>query len=577
MGSAAKRVGGSTMAIVAAVMILAAPAASAATYTVNTTADPPGGGCTGGTCSLRQAITAVNAGSGAGDQIVLPPARMVTTLGVLSVSKPVTIAGAGARSSIVDAGSNSTIINFGAGSSPSAARDVTFTGGRGSQSGGINNDVALTFTRVSVTGNVATNFNAGGISNDTTGSLTLDQTTVSGNTAGTIGGGIYSLGAVTLTNSTISGNTANTNASNWEGGGLYAEGTATITNSTIAGNSAFRGGGIDVPGGATATLRNTIVAQNTATGAGQAANCRVFGTLTSQGYNLSDTGTCNLTQAGDRPNIPASIGVLQDNGGPTDTRALLAGSAAIDGGSNCPATDQRGVARPQQGACDIGAYELGPPTVTTGGASGVGVATASITGTLAPNLRASDYRFEYGTTSSYGSATSLIGAGSGGLAVSVGAALTGLKAATTYHYRLVATNGDGTGAGADRTFTTRSFAGASLHGRRLRADRRKRFVTLNVSCPGGTAGGACTTGAALYAAKGKLPAGAAKRSRRAKLLGRAQFSVLAGQSVTRRVRLNSRGRKAVKKRRGARMRLSLSTRDGAGNKKASLYRVTVRG
>ncbi len=55
-----------------------------------------------------------------------------------------------------------------------------------------------------------------------------------------------------------------------------------------------------------------------------------------------------------------AAGPLQGNGGPTPTRALLPGSPAIHHGTNigCPATDQRGITRPQAGICDIGAYEF---------------------------------------------------------------------------------------------------------------------------------------------------------------------------------------------------------------------------
>ena len=562
------------MAVVMLVMILAAPAAPAATFTVNTTADPVGTGCAGGTCSLRQAIMAVNAGAG-GDRIDVPAGRIILSLGVLSVSKPVTIAGAGARESVVDANSNSSVVNFSAAASPSVVRDLTLTGGRGSGTAGIYNNATLTLTSVAVTGNVATSFAAAGVYNESAGNLTIERSTISGNSAGTIGGGVYNLNVLTVTNSTISGNTANTSGSNWEAGGVYTNGTATITSSTIAGNAAYRGGGLAVQVGSTASLRNTIVAQNTATGAGQPGNCRVTGTLTSQGNNLEDANSCGFAQAGDLPNTAAGIGVLQDNGGPVATHALVAGSQSIDRGSGCPATDARGVTRPQQGACDIGAYEFAPPNVTTGSAEHVGVTTASLVGTLQPNLRPSDYRFEYGKTAAYGSSTAAIGAGAGALPVSVSAALTGLKAATTYHYRIAADNGDGTAVGADRTFTTARFAGARLLTRRLRANRRG-VVGLNLSCPASTAGGACTSVASLYTATGRLPGVAAKRSRRAKLLGRARFSIPAGQSVTKHLRLSRKGRNAVTKRGVTRGRLLLGTRDAAGNAKTVQYRVSVR-
>ena len=81
--------------------------------------------------------------------------------------------------------------------------------------------------------------------------------------------------------------------------------------------------------------------------------------IRSQGNNLSSDGTCNLTEPTDKRNIIPRLGPLQNNGGATDTRALLAGSAALDGGVTigCPTVDQRGVARPQGLRCDIGAFE----------------------------------------------------------------------------------------------------------------------------------------------------------------------------------------------------------------------------
>jgi hypothetical protein len=578
MGSVAGRVGASAVAFVLLLVALAAPQALAATYTVNTTGDPGGAGCTGGTCSLRQAIAVVNAGSG-GDQVVLPAGRIILNGSVLSVSKPVTITGAGARASIVDANAGSTIVTISSAASPSAIEEVTLTGGRASQTGGISNQATLRLTGVALIGNVATTFAAGGILNNTGGNLTVDRSTINGNTAGTIGGGIYNSAAVTITNSTITGNSANTNGSNWEGGGLYSDGTATILNSTIANNSAFRGAGIDVPGGSTAAVKNTIVAQNTATGAGQPGNCRVFGTLTSQGNNLENTDTCNFAQAGDLPGTPSVLGPLQDNGGPTDTLAPLGGSSALDRGNaaGCPATDQRGVSRPQQGGCDIGAYEVAPPSVTSGGAAGVGVTSASVAGVVQPNLKASGYVFQYGTTTAYGSVTATQSAGAGNSPLAVSGIVTGLKAATTYHYRLMATNADGTAAGADRTFRTGTFAGSRLASKRLSIDRRGNVI-LRVSCPAATTGGKCDDVAALHASTGRLPATASKkRSRRAKLLGKSRFSVTAGKTLRKRLRLNKAGRRLAGKRRRFPARLLITTRDGVGNADTARYRVSVRG
>jgi hypothetical protein len=95
------------------------------------------------------------------------------------------------------------------------------------------------------------------------------------------------------------------------------------------------------------------------------------------------------------------------------------------------------------------AVAQGPPTVTTGAAQ-PGTTTATVNGTVDPNLTAASYHFEYGTTTGYGLSTPNQSAGSGDDAVPVQATLSGLTASTTYHYRLVAEDVKG----ADATFTT---------------------------------------------------------------------------------------------------------------------------
>jgi hypothetical protein len=134
-----------------------------------------------------------------------------------------------------------------------------------------------------------------------------------------------------------------------------------VTNSTLSGNFAASGGGIHNDTGGTATLKNTIIANSVSGG-------ECAGSLVSLGNNLDSANTCGLGVAGDLSNTNPKLGPLQDNGGPTLTHALLEGSPAIDAGddSAAPATDQRGVSRPQGAASDIGAFELediiDPPT-----------------------------------------------------------------------------------------------------------------------------------------------------------------------------------------------------------------------
>src|SRR5262249_25887047 len=144
-----------------------------------------------------------------------------------------------------------------------------------------------------------------------------------------------------------------------DGGGIDNHGTARLTNVTLdsnaAGLGAFRGSpgtGAQLAGGGRTEVQNVIVA-------GAIYNCSDGAFIVSLGHNLDDGTSCNFAAAGDRVNADAALGALQDNGGFTQTIGLLPGSQAIDAGdaAACPASDQRGVMRPQGGACDIGAYE----------------------------------------------------------------------------------------------------------------------------------------------------------------------------------------------------------------------------
>jgi uncharacterized repeat protein (TIGR01451 family) len=136
--------------------------------------------------------------------------------------------------------------------------------------------------------------------------------------------------------------------------GIANFGTLTITNSTLSGNSANFGGGIFNDG--TLTITNSIVA-NSPSG-GDCANGA--GTFTANGNNLDTDGSCPGFSHPTSDQV--NLGPLADNGGPTDTHALLFPSVAIDAGdqSECTAnfitTDQRGLLR--KAPCDIGAYEF---------------------------------------------------------------------------------------------------------------------------------------------------------------------------------------------------------------------------
>lgn len=101
------------------------------------------------------------------------------------------------------------------------------------------------------------------------------------------------------------------------------------------------------------------------------------------------------------------------------------------------------------------------PVVVTNAATGVSSSGATLNGSVNPEGQATTYQFDYGTTTSYGSVIPAGGAsaGSGNSAVSESAALTGLAASTTYHYRIEATNGTGTSYGSDQSFTTSAAGG----------------------------------------------------------------------------------------------------------------------
>jgi hypothetical protein len=208
-----------------------------------------------------------------------------------------------------------------------------------------------------------------------------------------------------------------------------------------AGNAAFGGGVYDSTTPAT-TLTDVLLASN------ELGNCA--GNITDGGRNLS-FGVSDCPGTGFNRGDPR-LGPLQDNGGPTQTEALQAGSAAIDQGAGCEITDQRGLPRPSGPACDIGAYEVTPPAVNVGGASSVTTTAATVSGSVTANDAATSVAFQFGTTTSYGDSASLPSVG-GLSSQPVSAALTGLLPGTTYHYRLVASSPDGTTDSTDATFT----------------------------------------------------------------------------------------------------------------------------
>ncbi len=235
---------------------------------------------------------------------------------------------------------------------------LTVTGGARS-GGGVFNLGTLTLSYVTISGNVAPRGGiGGGIWNYANATLTLNNSTVSGNSAirdvynPGIGGGIYNFGTLTLDNSTVSGNDAD------DGAGIANSGTLALSSSTVSGNSSELGLAGGILNGGTFTARNTILATNT----GQ----DLSGNLTSLGHNLignTHGGSGFRPDLGDLLDIDPLLGPLQDNGGPTQTTALLPASPALDAGDNAGTAlfDQRGpgFSRILGGIIDIGAVEGG--------------------------------------------------------------------------------------------------------------------------------------------------------------------------------------------------------------------------
>jgi hypothetical protein len=319
----------------------------------------------------------------------------------IQLNKSVDITGAGVDVTVVDGGGGGLPVFKYPDFPPSVTATLSHLtvqhGHRGLNTGRFNN-ITLDHLRVTANGPGS----GAGIFNNAS-FVRIDHSTVDGNHAadgffgcdwsGGSGGGIASLcggGSYHISNSTITGNTADS----WGGGLILNDGVHVIENTTISGNHAdfpdagIGGGAMFLAGGfPDVTVRFSTIANNTAVGVGGIwgytaydahvkvyasilqgntnTNCRVDSNaaaeaITSQGYNMSSDASCPFTQGSDLNSTDAMLGPLADNGGDTDTQAPSAFSPAIDRipVADCStAADQRGVSRPQGGACDVGAVE----------------------------------------------------------------------------------------------------------------------------------------------------------------------------------------------------------------------------
>jgi CSLREA domain-containing protein len=359
------------------------PARAATVITVNTTNDDVGDD---GLCSLREAIIAANTetasggsigecatGSGA-DIIVFDSSLSGETITLASdlseITADLTIDGSALASQIMIHGNdNYAIISITNQGAIVSLKNLIITHGYSHYNpigSGIYNKGTLTVVDSTIRDNYA--ILGGGIANE--GDLTVMSSNFINNEAAILGGGIINFPSATLT---VSNSTFRNNTAYEEGGGIRVEGAATIINSTFNGNSANEGGAIAIFG--TTTVTNSTFSGNTASSMGggiyntnvlamantivadsaSGGDCANDGGMISlNDHNLVEDGSCSPALSGD-----PGLGALADNGGATETMAIGPASPAIDAGDagDCPATDQRGIFRPQGMGCDIGAFE----------------------------------------------------------------------------------------------------------------------------------------------------------------------------------------------------------------------------
>jgi CSLREA domain-containing protein len=241
------------------------------------------------------------------------------------------------------------------------SNNSTGPGLAGQGGGGVFNNLGaqLSVTNSTLSGNSSATA-GGGIFNSNSGNsveMTVTNSTFANNTDAFSGAGVANNGILKVTNSTFSGNSSDSGA----GGINQQNGALTLTSSTFSGNSGPSGGGISVT--SPATLKNTILA-NSPSG-GNCANGGFAGQINDDGYNISSDATCAFSQPTSKNDTdPKLASRLANNGGPTKTIALQKDSPALNtipqGQSGCGTditTDQRGIKRPQGTRCDMGAYE----------------------------------------------------------------------------------------------------------------------------------------------------------------------------------------------------------------------------
>ncbi|MGO9803216.1 MAG: choice-of-anchor Q domain-containing protein, partial [Steroidobacteraceae bacterium] len=401
--------------------------AHASTYTVNTTCDDALASCGTGAQTLRDGVAFGNAtAAAAGTATVtinfnIPATDPGCLSGVCDISLATVLPSTATALTLTIDASTST-------------QSIIISGSSQSQPGLIQNNGPLSLNALTIA-NFSCNSNEqpctySAVSSYYAPLIVTNSTFINISFLNGVGAAIIQYNStLTITNSTFVNNSAGGG-----GGAIYCDAcTLAVTNVTFSANtSGTLGHGGAIYNGGAATMYNTILA-----GGGTNLNCNVPGNesgnaITDGGGNLSDDSSCAFsretssnmvldTGSGEFPGL--NLGAPGNNGGPTQTVALLSGSVASTYGvvGNCPATDQRGVSRPLNdggGTCSSGAYQYGTVQNGTGTAAGCTFpSTCNITG----------------------GDTQTIGAGTAAAAAAL-AALTGSAATITENICTVATD-----------------------------------------------------------------------------------------------------------------------------------------
>ncbi len=345
-------------------LLLALPASSLlAEVVVDTAVDGNDGECVLD-CTIREAV-----GTAApGETVVVPAGIYSISAGQIDIDRDLTIVGDGVSHTVIRGSQTPQrlfVIATGASveiSSLSLSLEPGLSNG-----GGIRNEGSLLLRDCWLRDSLNPLDLAGGaLRNTVSGTTIIERCSLSNNNA-EFAGAILNEGVMTLWSTTVSGNS---NA--FVAGGIINTGELTISDSTIFGNIANFDGAANIENFGSLVMRNSLVA-------GGVGGPDCTGPIdATAGHNLDGDGTCVASGGPGNLTAPALLFALADNGGPVPTHAPAIDSPLIDagnpstpgsGGDACLASDARGVARPQGGGCDIGAFELAVGQNCSGGAA----------------------------------------------------------------------------------------------------------------------------------------------------------------------------------------------------------------